>query len=148
MSNEDHVAEGRPQGRTPRGGKDLAVTDRPTETWRVLDDLSDRVRTRREMAETSGDQAEAVRLRAMESVLHARPLALACPDAVVVAGDAALAAHDGQSEPEWYASAYARRRGIPCEQTQLNVAVRLLKSADLWPWGRRRGGLPPRRFIP
>lgn len=105
--------------------------------WRVLDELASRIRGRREEAERAADAAVVVRLRAMEAVLNTKLIALACPDAVVIAGDAARAAHDGLGEPEWYAGAFAQRSQSLERRTELNTAVRLLRSADLWPWQRQ-----------
>jgi len=102
--------------------------------WELLDELSGRIRVRREEAERLGDEDDVVRLRAMEAVLDTKLIPIACPDAVVIAGEAARAAHQGESEPEWYAEAYVQRGPSPDDLTQLNTAVRLLRSAGLWPW--------------
>jgi hypothetical protein len=110
--------------------------EEPQEAWQALDTLSARIEVSRRRAETTGDDGEVVRLRAMEEVIKSRLVALVCPDAVFVAGEAALAAYEGQAEPEWYAQAYARRATAPEQRAELNTAVRLLKSARLWPWPR------------
>ncbi len=111
--------------------------DEQTESpWLILDDLGERIRAQREEAERAGDEAAIVRFRAMEAVVDARVIAVICPDAVVVAGEAAGAAYEGHSEPEWYAGAFGRRRGSSEDQRELNTAVRLLRSARLWPWAR------------
>lgn len=105
--------------------------------WHVLEDLAARMRARRSEAERAGDAAAVARLSAMEAVLDTKLIALACPDAVVIAGDAARAAHEGLGEPEWYAAAFAQRSQSQEGRTELNTAVRLLRSANLWPWQRR-----------
>ncbi len=102
--------------------------------WHVLDELAARIRIRRQEAERAGETGVVVRLRAMEAVLETKLIALACPDAVVIAGDAARAAHEGLGEPEWYAQAFAQRSQSSTGRADLNTAMRLLRSADLWPW--------------
>ncbi|MHC4788641.1 MAG: hypothetical protein ACYS8K_05475 [Planctomycetota bacterium] len=100
----------------------------------LLEELAVRIKARREEAERAGDEEESVGLRAMEAVVDTRLIPLACPDAVVIAGEAARAARQGQSEPEWYAGASALRGEHPEDRTELNKAVRLLRSAQIWPW--------------
>jgi len=108
--------------------------------WDVLDELLVRIRARRGEAEQAGDEGSATRLRAMEAVVQTKLIAVACPDAVVIAGDAARAAYEGQSEPEWYAAAHAQRGQSLERCAELNTAVRLLRSANLWPWERSPSG--------
>jgi hypothetical protein len=110
------------------------MANQDSSPWHVLDELAARIRTRRQEAERTGDTGIVVRLRAMEAVLETKLIALSCPDAVVIAGDAARAAHEGQGEPEWYAGAFAQRSHSVEGRTELNTAVRLLRSANLWPW--------------
>ncbi|MHC5034036.1 MAG: hypothetical protein ACYTFZ_03265 [Planctomycetota bacterium] len=112
----------------------MASGERADGALRILEELSARIRHRREQAERSGDEGGVIRLRAMEAVVETRLIPLACPDAVVIAGEAARAAYDGQGEPEWYAQESARRSRSAEQQAQLNTAVRLLRSADIWPW--------------
>ena len=70
----------------------------------------------------------------MRAVVDTKLIPFACPDAVTIAGDAARAAYEGLHEPDWYAAVYARHGSRPDGHNQLNLAVRLLKSAHLWPW--------------
>ena len=147
-SRADVVAGGRPSARKEgaagpapssdasasaarqRGGR--PVSQQPP--WAVLDELSTEIQLRRREAERAGDRAGAVRLGAMAAVMATKLIPIACPDAVTVAGDAALAAHEGRAEPDWFAAAYGRQGVSPEGRTQLNLAIRLLRSAGLWPW--------------
>jgi hypothetical protein len=70
----------------------------------------------------------------MEAVLATGFLPFACPDAIAIAGDAAAAAASGLTEPEWYAKAITACNADARERTRLEMAVRLLRAADFWPW--------------
>ena len=103
-------------------------------TWAVLDELGTKIHARCRQAESVGDVPAVARLRAMRAVVDPKLSPFACPDAVTIAGDAARAAYEGLHEPDWYAAVYARQGSQPNGHNQLNLAVRLLKSANLWPW--------------
>jgi hypothetical protein len=101
----------------------------------VIQEVRARIRARRLDAERVGDQPGVSRFRAMEAVLATGFIPLACPEAISIAGDAAVAAASGLTEPEWYPRAVAGCNGDTAERTRLDMAVRLLRGADLWPWG-------------
>lgn len=109
----------------------MAREDAP---WGILDELAAKIQSRCEEADRTGDQVGAARWRAMAAVVATKLIPLACPDAVTVAGDAARAACEGQAEPDWYAATYSQHGWSHDGRAQLNLAIRLLRSADLWPW--------------
>jgi hypothetical protein len=102
----------------------------PEATGRFLS----RLQARRADAETAGNARAAARLSAMEAVVRTGFIPLACPDAVLVAGDAADALVCGRTEDEWYAEQHASRSGVRGGPRNLDAAIRILKSAGLWPW--------------
>lgn len=102
--------------------------------WDGTSRLLLRVEARRRVAEASGNDRAAARLSAMSAALRTEFVPLACPEAVTLVGDATDAMLLGRSEDEWYAGECARRLEMRCDPRRLAAAVRLLRSAGLWPW--------------
>ncbi len=95
-------------------------------------DFADRVRRRMEARRSLADEAESARLAAMEAALRKGMVVAVCPDAVVVAGDAATAEARGESETGWLERAY--ESGLCGGGGELARAVQVLKLVGVWPW--------------
>ena len=100
----------------------------------LIDTVRGDVSNRLEKARSDGKDADTLRLEAMIRVLDSRYIPLACPDAVFVAGDAAEAAYKGRSEAAWRLDFERGPVGDRPDPENLDMAVRLLKAADMWPW--------------
>lgn len=98
--------------------------------------FAERVRRRRIRAENDGEAGEVARLRAMESALRTKLVPALSPEAVLVAGRAARAAHTGVGEQEFREAVVGARTRAGGGVNELYRAIRLLKLVDLWPWDR------------
>ncbi|MFO7958951.1 MAG: hypothetical protein R6X33_17845 [Candidatus Brocadiia bacterium] len=98
---------------------------------------------RRDAALAAGDSAGAEEWNASLRVINTKIIPLACAATVWVAGRASRAAYEGRNEQEWYravSSGLGER-----ERDELDMAVVLLRAADLWPWEDARPVAAPRR---
>lgn len=98
---------------------------------------------RRDAALAAGDKAGAEQWNASLRVVNTKIIPLACAATVWVAGRATRAAFEGRKELEWY-------RGVSSglgerERDELDMAVVLLRAADLWPWRDVKSSSTPRR---
>jgi hypothetical protein len=103
-------------------------------TEQMIEGMRRDVRKHLLAARREGDRVRVRRLEAMKRVIDNRLIPLACPDAVTIAGDTAVAAHHGQSELDWRRSAQEEANHHGRNTLDMDVAVRILKAADMWPW--------------
>jgi hypothetical protein len=119
-------------------GKD--VKDRSV--LHMLTRMSDELGADIAVAAREGDQRTVCRLRTLRNVIDTKYIPVACPGAVAVAGEAALAAYDGVSEAAWYTQALSKADSSHARET-LTEAIHLLRRAALWPWPRADESVPP-----
>jgi len=107
----------------------------------VFEEFSARLRERRLKAQQEGDVASVVRYDAMQAVLRTKLVPLVCPDAVTLAGEAAMAACQGREEGEWLQRVCRERDRSGEDRVALFKSVRLLKTVGIWPWAPADHGL-------